>query len=113
MISDPLSFKDVAANATTVIKTGAGRVYSATCHNANASSRYLQLFDRATVPVTTTTVPDESFLVPTGAQIIVGSDYFTENGKSYASGIAWAFSTTRDVYTAGSAADQQTHVFYL
>lgn len=113
MLTDPLVYKNVAAAATAVIRTGAGRVYSATCHNSNAAARYLQLFDLAVVPTTTVTVPTETFLVPSGAQIIIGSDYFTTFGLPYTTGLAWAFSTTRDVYTAGSAADQQTHVYYI
>ena len=113
MLTDPLQYKNVAAVATAVIKTGAGRIYSATCNNSNAAARYLQFFDLGVVPTSTTTIPDESFLVPAGAQIIVGSDYFTTFGRPYTSGLAWAFSTTRDVYTAGTGADQQTHVYYV
>lgn len=112
MLLTPSKYTNVAANATTVVRTGGGLLFSATCHNANAASRYLQFFDLAVVPTSTTTVPALCFLVPTASQIIVGMDLFTELGWKYSTGLAWAFSTTRDVYTAGSAGDQQTTLFY-
>lgn len=113
MNSDPLRYQNVGAALTTVVKTGSTRLYSLTCYNANAASRFIQVFDATVVPTTTVTVPLLSFLVPVGAQIIVGSDFFTEMGLPLSSGLVWAFSTTVAVYTAAMATDQQTAMFYV
>lgn len=109
-----MKYTNIATAATTVIdSTGTARfVGSVTCHNANAATRYVQLFDLAVVPTTTATVPTFCFLVPAGAQIIVGTDFFTNDGYKFIVGLTWAFSTTRDVYTAATASDQQTTIIY-
>lgn len=108
--TSPSNFKNVGANATLNVKASAGKVFSLYCHNSNAASRYVQLFNTATVPATGVTVPDFCFLVPPGNQTVIGTDFFTNAGCAFATGIAFAFSTTRDVYTAGSAGDQQTSI---
>lgn len=106
------TFSNFGANATLNIRATPALVRSASCHNENAAERYLQLHDIATVPTTTVTVPKFSFLVPAGAQIIVGTDFFTEKGIKFTTGLAFAFSTTKDVYTAATASEQTTHVNY-
>lgn len=107
----PTAFSNLGANTTLNVKATTGNVFSLTCHNANAASRYLQLHDTATTP-SNAAVPKFSFLVPTASQIIVGTDFFTVEGVAFATGIAFAFSTTRDTYTAGSAGDQATYIQY-
>ena len=104
-------FKNLAANATLNVKPAAGIVFSASCYNANASSRWFQLHDTATTP-SAAAVPTVSILVPTGAQVIIGTDFFTDEGIGFTNGIAFAFSTTAATYTAGSAGDQQTTVTF-
>lgn len=106
----PTLFKNLGANATLNVKVSAGNVFSLTCHNENAAERYVQLHDTATVPATGVTVPVFSFLVPTLAQVVIGTDFFTNAGCHFATGIAFAFSTTKDVYTAATAADHSTWV---
>ena len=104
-------FKNLGANATLNVKPGAGIVFSMSCYNANASSRFIQLHDTATTP-SAAAVPTVSILVPTGAQVIVGTDFFSNEGIGFTLGIAFAFSTTAATYTAGSASDQQTTVVF-
>jgi hypothetical protein len=105
-------FSNLGANATLNVKASSGKVYSLTCHNENASDRWIQLHNTATVPATGVTVPILSFLVPFNSQLIVGEDFFGSNGIQFATGIAFAFSTTKDVYTAATATDHSTHVRY-
>lgn len=111
------SFKDLGANATLNVSKRPCRVFSLACHNENAADRYIQLHDTATVPTTTVTVPVFSFLVPTGAMIIVGTDFFGPGGLAVqatfgtpGAGLAFAFSTTKDVYTAATASEQSTWI---
>lgn len=108
----PTLFSNLGANATLNVKATAGNVFSLTCHNENAAERYVQLHNTATVPSTGVTVPIYSFLVPALSQIVIGNDFFTQAGVHFATGIAFAFSTTKDVYTAGTASEQSTWVLY-
>jgi len=104
-------FRNFGANATLNVKSSAGNVFSATCHNENANTRYFQLHNTATVPGASD-VPEETFAIGSGEQAIIGTDYFTTNGARFDTGIAFAFSTTKDTYTAGTAADQTTLIRY-
>jgi hypothetical protein len=107
----PTRFVDFAANATLNVKATAGNVFSLACHNINGAARFIQLHNTATVPGGGA-VPLFSFLVPTGAQTLVGTDFFTASGVNFSTGIAFAFSTTEGTYTAGVATDQFTTVLY-
>lgn len=107
----PSTFKNLGANATLNVKSSAGTVFSLSCANANAASRYIQLHNTTTVPGGGA-VPIFSFLVTSGNQIVIGTDFFTNEGVAFATGIAFAFSTTQNTYTAGSAGDQSTWVQY-
>lgn len=111
MPTSPNSFANLGANVTLAVKAGRTVVFSLSCDNANAADRYLQLHNLATVP-TGGEAPVEAWRVPTGSTIIVGTDYFTDAGIVFALGCMFAFSTTRDTYTAGSASDQATRIKY-
>lgn len=105
-------FINIGANSTLNVKSSTGNIFSLYCNNANAASRYIQIHNTATVPAGGA-APVLSFLIPPTSQIIVGTDFFTNEGLNLSTGIAFAFSTTRDTYTAGSASDQQTSVNYV
>lgn len=105
-------FINIGANATLNVKSSTGNIFSLYCNNANAASRYIQIHNTATIPAGGA-APVLSFLIPPTSQIIVGTDFFTNEGLNLSTGIAFAFSTTRDTYTAGSASDQQTSVNYV
>ena len=79
-------------------------LFSLAADNANGADRYLQLFNSTSAP-TTGDVPLESVRVPTAATIVLDSTYFTQSGLALSSGLSFAFSTTRDTYTAATAAD--------
>lgn len=102
-------FNNIGADATKNVSTRGVAVFSLKCHNANAAARYLQLHNTATVPADQA-VPFDCHLVPATAEIIVGTDYFGVGGLAFSVGLAFAFSTTRDTYTAGSASDQLTTI---
>lgn len=108
----PVRFADYGANATLNVKTTTGNVLSVSCFNANGATRYLQLHNTATVP-NAGDVPRLVFLVPSLQQIRVGTEFFTQAGVNFSTGIAFAFSTTQGTYTAGVAGDQFTQVLYV
>lgn len=111
-LPDPILFANRGADAAKNIKAAGGWcVLSASCHNTNASLRYFQLHDTATVPAGGA-VPAVEFPVAPGTAIVIGTDFFTALGLPFAEGIAFAFSTTRGTYTAGAASDQSTQVVY-
>lgn len=105
-------FTNIGANVTLNVKASAGNVFAVCCNNANAATRYLQLHNTATTPAGAA-VPVYSFPVFSGGSTILGTDFFGTAGVNLSTGIAFAFSTTRDTYTAGSAGDQSTVVHYL
>lgn len=94
-----------------VVRAGSTRCFSFCGDNANAADRYLQLHNLAAVP-TGGEAPAEAFRAPTGSTIIVGTDYFTEPGKNFPLGLMFAWSTTRDTYTAATAADHCLRLEY-
>lgn len=104
-------FTNFGANATLNVKALPGNVFSVKCHNLNASDRYLQLHNTATVPAGSG-VPLMTFLIPAGSERIIGTDFFGINGLNFSTGIAFAFSTTEGTYTAGTAGDQFTQIQY-
>lgn len=108
----PTQFSNLGEDATLNVKASAGNVFSLACHNKNEADRYVQLHNTATVPTSGVTVPVFTFLVPAGSQIIIGTDFFTNAGCHFATGIAFAFSTTIDVYTAATASEHSTWVQY-
>lgn len=113
MHTPPLRYQNFANVLTGQVKATAGVVYSLSCHNSNAAVRYIQLFDTVTAPTSTTTVPYMSFAIPAVSQVIIGVDLFTSQGFPFTTGIYWAYSTTRDVYTAATGAEQHLTLFYV
>lgn len=109
--ASPSRFANLGANATLNVKATTGNVFSLYCFNANAATRYLQLHDTATVPAGAA-VPLYSFPVYAGLFTLIGEDFFSAAGANFATGIAFAFSTTQATYTAGTAADQNTVIHF-
>lgn len=105
-------FTDFGANVTLNVKATAGNIFAVTCRNYNGANRFLQLHNTATTPAGGA-VPRDKFLIPPGQQIIIGNDYFQQEGIHYTNGIAFAFSTTERTYTAGVAGDQDTTMIYI
>lgn len=109
----PSRFANLGSSFTSVVKNAPGRVISLTCLNLNTSKKaWAQLFDRTTLP-TGGTVPLYAFYVPPLSQIVIGDDFFTKQGASFADGIAFGFSGTNATYTAATlAAEGNTFIHY-
>lgn len=107
----PTRFSNMGANATLNVKATPGSVLAFVCANLNAAVRYLQLHDTATVPAGAA-VPAYSFPIAANGSIVIGADFFTTAGVAFATGIAFAFSTTAGTYTAGVATDQVTTIHF-
>lgn len=107
----PLLFRNIGADATKNVKASAGNVYSLSCYNVGVSFRFLQLFNTATIPGGLA-VPLLSFAVPAKSQIIVGTDFFNEEGIFFDTGIAFGYSNSPNNFAAGTAAEQNTFVTY-
>lgn len=104
-------YQSLGANATANVKASAGMLYSVVCHNLNGAARYIQVFSTTTTPAGGA-VPALTYLVPAGGVTIIDSTTLGANGSYFASGIAFAFSTTETTYTAGAAADCIVQIMY-
>lgn len=94
-----------AKNAPALVKA----VYAT---NTNAAVRYLQIFNKATAPVSSD-VPVFSFYLPATSGVVeIGSEFFSENGFYLSTGLAIGISTVRGSYTAATAADHDLNYIY-
>lgn len=100
-------YADFGSNATLNFKASPGQLMSLNCYNDNAADRFIQVHDKTTA-ASAGDVPRLSFLVKTKQELSRGRDFFGQNGLYFSSGVTFAFSTTRNTYTAGAAADQLT-----
>lgn len=103
-------FKNAGANTTLNVKASSGTVFSVSCRNINAAARYIQLWNTSTTAGTGTLLFE--YMIPTNTTVNTGTDFFTEAGTVFSSGIAFGFSTTSGTYTAGTATDHFTMVVY-
>ena len=108
----PTRFVDLGANATANVKGSAGNVFSLYCNNENTADRYVQLHNTATTPAGGAT-PLYTFRVPGLGDVLIGTDFFTNEGGHFTTGIAFGFSSTKDTYTAGTASEQSTEIHYV
>lgn len=84
-------------------------IYGFIAKNTNAATRYLQFHNTAGVPAGGA-VPVLSFLVPAGEVLPLGKNIL--QGLHFSNGLAMAWSTTEWTYTAATAGDHTTTVFY-
>ena len=104
-------FTNVGANTTLNVKATAGNVFAISCINTNAAARYFQLHNTATTPAGGA-APVCSWLIPATGMVVLGTDFFTQNGMYFSTGIAFAYSTAFLTYVAGTAGEQVTCVRY-
>jgi len=97
--------------ATINVKVTTGNVFSLTCINTTASTRYIQLHNTATTPGGGATARFK-FFVPASGTVIVGTDFFTQSGGNFSTGIAVANSSTATTYTAATAGDLLVDILY-
>lgn len=105
-------FQNIGANATLNVKASTGNIFSVYCHNLSGADRWLQLHNTATTPGGGA-VPALSFYIPAGGVVEKGNDFFTLEGTNFATGIAFACSTTEGTYTAATATDHFTQLMYI
>lgn len=103
----PYNYASRQLEASCVVKTGSGILYGFTVTNTNASARFVQLFDAATVPADGA-VPILSKSVPAGDA--VGFSWLP--GRTFFAGIVLVNSSTQASKTVGSA-DQLFDAQYL
>lgn len=101
------------ANAATV-KASAGKVYSLSATNLNASVRYLQIVNKATTPTNSDSASIvDVWTIPANGTIIIDSPYYGANGLSCGTGVSWAFSSTATTITLATAGDCLVSVGYV
>jgi hypothetical protein len=105
--------EDFGTDAAKLVRTGVGQVCSICGHNFSATTRYLQLHDKATQPMTGD-VPKLFFPVTAGSSWLIGTDFFGVLGRRFSNGIAWAWSTTpRSFSPVATPNDHATFTNYL
>lgn len=84
--------------------------------NANAALRYLQVFNLTAAPTSGSSVPIFSWVLPAGSATVPSfyGKEFDGAGKYMSTGLSWAISTTKAVYTNGAtASEHQVNGEYL
>lgn len=99
-----VSTNQAAANATSV-KASAGNVFSLIVYNTNGLARFLFLVNTAGTPTGASASLISPILVPSGAQVVLGEDFFGQTGVSFATGIGAAIMTTAAGGTLATAAE--------
>ena len=103
----------IGTSVADCVKTSSGSLYSITAVNLNTATRYLQIFNQATVP-TTGNVPVRVFtLFGSGGNALVGQDLIGGSGISLSTGVAWGVSTTPLTYTAATITDTIVSVRWI
>jgi hypothetical protein len=91
--------QDFGTASAFVVKASAGDLFSLCGHNLSTScTRYLQLFNSATVPATGD-VPILFFPVCSGNSWLIGADFFGFLGHHFSQGITWGWSNTARSYS--------------
>jgi len=110
----PTLYRDFGTVTAANIKAGTGNVFSLTVRNANAAARFLQLHNKATIPLATE-VPLLSFFLPASSGVVtIGSNFFPLSGINFTIGIGWAVSTTEGTFTnSATAAEHSLQITYL
>lgn len=108
----PTTYTNFGSDNATNVKASAGVVFSISASNSNPTEdRYLLLHDKATSPVATD-VPLLPFLVPSQAQAIYGTDFFTDGGIEFSTGIGFCYSSTEDECTPAPASEAKVIINY-
>ena len=93
-----------------VIKASAGNVFKFFATNTNAAVRYMQLHNKATIPLATE-VPVVSLIIPAGTATVPGYvEYEFKFGRAFATGIGFAISTTQGTFTDAATASEHVKI---
>lgn len=111
-VYQPTLDTNLGASAAKLVKASAGNVFSISCYNATAvGAQFAQLYDLSSATIGAAT-PLLEFIVFPKNQIVIGTDFFTNAGLHFASGIVFGWSTTSASYVAGTAGDQRTYITF-
>lgn len=91
-----------------LLKDSPGNLFKVHITNVNAAIRYLQLHNKATIPLAGES-PQRSWIIPAGTATAPG--YFElpfVYGDAYATGIGFAISTTQETFTDSATASEHT-----
>jgi len=106
-------YENIGAAQPANIKASAGSVGSVYATNSNVAVRYLMMFEKASAPVAGDT-PVQTWLIPAGTATAPGwveKNFVTP--KAFATGIAFAISTTTGTLTDDATdSEHTTHVEY-
>lgn len=110
------SFSSNLASAGAAVKASAGNLRSLCATNRNASLRWLQVFNQTTAPASSN-VPIFQVPLPPGGSttptsVIIGEDFFSNQGINLSTGISVGVSTASGSYTAATSADHDIFATY-
>jgi hypothetical protein len=95
------------------VKASAGTVVSCSAYNDNAAPRFFQLHNKASAPAAAE-VPIISVPVLQDTHLVLGTEFFTNAGKYFSTGVGWAWSTTAGTFTdSATASDHNTVINYF
>lgn len=108
--SDYSESASTTEQSSRVVKSSAGRLYSLSVSNENASTRYLQLFNSTSLPGDGAVPVFCPVEVPSGKQASI--TFFDINGKYFSTGITAAMSSTQNSLTIAGT-DHLFCAYYL
>lgn len=104
-ISPTTSYSAIGTATAGLISSTSRNLFSISASNQNASTRWLQLFDRSTA-LSGGETPIRSYPVYGGGGLtIIDQTTFGSRGLNFSTGIYWAMSTTALTYTAATASE--------
>jgi hypothetical protein len=106
-------FTAIGDSNGSVIKSGYSDLFNVTCVNLNANTRYLQLFDKTSLPLSGEK-PKYSYPVYGLSGVSdLSSLELGDYGLPFAVGLSWGFSSTPLTYTPANAVDNMTYIRYI
>jgi hypothetical protein len=112
----PTRYAEFGTTAAANIKATPALVFACQATNTPGGAlRWLQLHNTAGVPAGGA-APLYSFMLPLDeGEIVVGDDFWTDDGGAFSVGLAFAISSARGTYVAAGvvAAEHDVHVHYM
>jgi hypothetical protein len=110
-ITQSVFSSNIATSTTGVLATGNVNLRSLFATNANASERFLLIYNKATAPVSSD-IPVIAFPIPAiqgsvPGQLYLDSKFFSDQGVSgFPLGLSWGVSGTETSFDSGATASQ-------
>lgn len=107
-----LSYQNLGTSSAGVVKNSAGVISAIACYNKSNAVRWIQLYNKTTVPSGSDT-PIENHPIFAGSYLVLDSAYFGQLGLAFGNGISFGFSSTSGTFTSATATDLELHLKYL